>query len=95
MHPSCAAERTEARALAASQTPEFAALAPGDQISLLLGHEMTPKWGHYVRDLTGFSLLDWMDFRAYSPDPAELTQAVLDAVRLWEAKVAARSRPGG
>lgn len=48
-----------------------------------------------VKELLGISMLDWMDYRAYRPDPAELAAAVLDAVRLWAEKAAARAAAGG
>lgn len=88
------AERTEARANAAAAAPEFVALDPEDQASLLMGPDMSRERAKQVHDLMGMSLLDWMDYRAYSPDPVELTAMVLDAVKLWEIKVTARQNAG-
>jgi len=55
-----------------------------------MGQDMSRERADQVWDLMRMSLLDWMDYRAYSPDPEELTAAVLDAVKIWESKVAAR-----
>ena len=87
-------DRTEARANAAAALPEFAALPAADQAALLMGAAMSRERSQQVHSLLGISLLDWMDYRAYSPDPEELTQKVLAAVALWEEKAAARRQAG-
>ena len=84
---------TEARANAAGEVPEFSALPAKDQVALLLGREMNVTgWSARVKELLGISLLDWMDYRSYSPDVKVLTQQVLDGVVEWEKKVVARRR---
>jgi hypothetical protein len=84
-------EATEARTNAAGQLPEFSALENAeDQIALLLGKEMDSERVQQVKSLLGMSLLDWMDYRSYAPDPVELTEQVLAAVAEWEVKNAVR-----
>jgi hypothetical protein len=85
-------ETTEARANAAGQLPEFQALDPEDQVALLLGKEMNTERTKQVKSLLGMSLLDWMDYRSYAPDPVELTQQVLAAVAELERKFEARRK---
>jgi phage tail protein X len=88
-------QRTEARTLAVANVPQFSALPAEDQLALLMGAEMSRERSTQVHKLMDMSLLDWMDYRAYAPDPAELTEAILDAVELWRAKVMARERRRG
>jgi hypothetical protein len=38
------------------------------------------------------SLLDWMDYRSYAPDPVELTKQVLEAVAELAVKIAIREK---
>lgn len=81
---------TEARTNAVSELPEFLALDAEDQIALLFGKEMNSERVKQVKSLLGMSLLDWMDYRSYAPDPVELTDQVLAAVGEWEVKNAVR-----
>lgn len=83
-------ERTEARTMALSQLSDFMALADSDKVSLVMSSAMSRETSKQVRNLLDMSLLDWMDYRAYAPDPEDLTARVLDAVRLWKDKVHAR-----
>jgi hypothetical protein len=85
-------DATEARTNAAGQLPEFQALDAQDQIALLLGKEMNTDRAKQVKSLLGISLLDWMDYRSYAPDPVELTNQVLAAVEEWEKKIKARKQ---
>lgn len=83
---------TEARTNAVSELPEFLALDAEDQIALLFGNEMNSERVKQVKSLLGMSLLDWMDYRSYAPDPVELTDQVLAAVGEWEVKNAVRKK---
>ncbi|KAG7674490.1 hypothetical protein KSW81_000144 [Nannochloris sp. 'desiccata'] len=83
---------TEARTNAVSELPEFLALDAEDQIALLFGKEMNSERVKQVKSLLGMSLLDWMDYRSYAPDPVELTDQVLAAVGEWEVKNAVRKK---
>jgi hypothetical protein len=86
---------TEARTNAAVALPEFQALDPAEQAELLkMNGAMDKKAATRVKELIGMSLLDWMDYRSYAPDPAELAAAVLDAVVEWESKRQARAGGG-
>jgi hypothetical protein len=82
--------RTEARTEAASSLPRFQELDAAGQAELLTRQEMTTALGRVVRQALGISMLDWMEYRSYLPDPQELTDQVLAAIELWEAKVRAR-----
>lgn len=82
---------TEARTNAAGELPELLALNAEDQLALLQGKEMTSERVKQVKSLLDMSLLDWMDYRSYAPDPAELTEQILTAVAEWEAKLSAKS----
>ena len=86
--------QTEARVNAASEFAEFRALSADDQVALLLGKSMDKERTDQVKKLLGISLLNWMDYRSYAPDPVELTQAVLDAIEEWKVKVAVRKKKG-
>jgi hypothetical protein len=94
VRPVDCSRRTEALANTAAALPAFAAL-PGDARAELLEAGDVSALTRRVKELLGISMLDWMDYRAYRPDPAELAAAVLDAVRLWEEKAAARAAAGG
>ncbi len=94
VRPVDCSRRTEALANAAAALPAFAAL-PGDARAELLEAGDVSALTRRVKELLGISMLDWMDYRAYRPDPAELAAAVVDAVRLWEEKAAARAEAGG
>jgi Glycosyltransferase 61 len=83
---------TEARANAAGELPEFLALDAEDQVALLLGKEMNSERTKQVKGLLNMSLLDWMDYRSYAPDPVELTKQVLEAVAELEVKIAIREK---
>ena len=88
-------ETTEVRANAAAEIPAFQGLKARDQVALLLGKAMNARERtKQVKGLIGMSLLDWMDYRSYAPDPAVLTQQILDAVAEWEVKVEARRSRG-
>ena len=86
---------TEARTNAAGEIPEFQALDAKDQVALLLGKEMNSERTKQVKGLLKMSLLDWMDYRSYAPDPVELTHKVLAAVAEWEVKNSIRQRNSG
>lgn len=88
-------DSTEARANAAGEFAEFRALPAEDQVALLLGKDMGKERTEQVKKFLGISLLDWMDYRSYAPDPGDLTQAVLDAVEEWRKKVALRRKNKG
>ena len=45
---------------------------------------------HRLKALMGWSVIDWLDYRAYHPDPEELTAEVVAAVELWREKVKLR-----
>ena len=82
---------TEARTIALNQHPNFMKLTNKDKVTLLMGSEMSRERSQQVQSLLDMSLLDWMDYRAYAPDPNELTKMILEAVKLWQQKIAARA----
>ena len=81
---------SEARTAAAKALPAFQALDLEAQGELLAQRHMSTAFASRVHELLGMSLLDWMQYRAYRPDPEELTQAVLGALALREEKAAER-----
>lgn len=85
-------QRTEARTKALSEFEAFMNLMGADQAALILGQDMSIVRTRQVHDLLDISLLDWMDYRSYNPDPIELTEQILFAVKLWESKIAARKQ---
>ena len=92
VRPVDCSSRGEARTAAAKALPAFQALGLEAQGELLAQRHMSSAFASRVHELLGMSLLDWMEFRAYRPDPEELTQAVLDALALREEKAEWRQR---
>lgn len=85
-------ESTEARSNAAGEKlAEFPELKAVQRLGLLLDKRMTDKLARNIASLLDMTLLDWMDYRSYAPDPAELEHMVLEAINLWRSKVQARA----
>lgn len=85
-------ESTEARSNAAGEKlAEFKQLKSAQRLGLILEKRMSDKLAKSIDGLLGMSLLDWMDYRSYAPDPAQVERMVLEAIDLWRVKVEARA----
>ena len=84
------ASRTEPHSTAFSELPAWNKLTSAEQAELLSPATVNQDLVRRLKELLGFSVIDWLDLRAYHPDAEELTQAIIDAVSLWESKVKIR-----
>lgn len=82
--------RTEPHATAWTQIPEWEKLSDAEKAELLSPAKVNNDLVHRLKSLLGYSVIDWLDLRAYHPDVEELTQQVIDAVNLWKSKTSAR-----
>ena len=81
------AKRTEPHSTAYTQLPQWKELSDAERTELLSPATVNKDLARRLKELLGISVIDWLDLRAYHPDTEELTQAVIDAVALWEEKV--------
>lgn len=81
---------TEPHSTAFTEIPQWNQLTAEEQAELLSPAKVNRELVRRLKELLGFSVIDWLDLRAYHPDTEDLTQAVLDAVDLWKEKVSYR-----
>ena len=65
--------------------PEFKQLPASQQIALL----NADMGGDRKEDLEGLikmTRLDWMSYKSYRPDTAELASTIIDALKMWADK---------
>lgn len=82
--------RTEPHATAWTQIPEWKKLSDAEKAELLSPATVNNDLVHRLKSLLGYSVIDWLDLRAYHPDAEELTQEVVNAVKLWKSKTKIR-----
>jgi hypothetical protein len=84
--------KTEPHSTAWTQIPQWGKLSDSEKAELLSPAKVNNDLVHRLKSLLGYSVIDWLDLRAYHPDAEELTQQVLDAVKLWRSKTESRRK---
>ena len=88
------ADKTEPHATLWTQIPQWDRLTDSEKLEMLSPAVVNEDLVHRLKQLLKWSVIDWLDYRAYHPDPEELTEEVKAAVELWREKVKRRtSRP--
>ena len=84
------ADRTEARVAATkAEVPKWQTLTT-EQRWQILSQENIYYLEWLVKEYLGMGIMEWMDFRSYRPDPDQMVETVLEALRLREEKTAHR-----
>jgi hypothetical protein len=89
------ADRTEPHATAWTKIPQWDRLTDSEKLEMLSPAVVNEDLVHRLKGLLKWSVIDWLDYRAYHPDPEELTEEVKRAVELWREKVAIRRKSKG
>ena len=84
------ADKTEPHATLWTQIPQWSKLTDSEKLEMLSPAVVNEDLVHRLKALMGWSVIDWLDYRAYHPDPEELTAEVVAAVELWREKVKLR-----
>jgi hypothetical protein len=84
--------KTEPHSTAWTQIPQWGKLSDSEKAELLSPAKVNNDLVHRLKSLLGYSVIDWLDLRAYHPDAEELAQQVLDAVKLWRSKTESRRK---
>ena len=85
------ADKTEPHATLWTQIPQWDRLTDSEKLEMLSPAVVNEDLVHRLKQLLKWSVIDWLDYRAYHPDPEELTEEVKAAVELWREKVKRRT----
>lgn len=88
------ADKTEPHATLWTQIPQWDRLTDSEKLEMLSPAIVNEDLVHRLKQLLKWSVIDWLDYRAYHPDPGELTEEVKAAVELWREKVKRRKARG-
>jgi hypothetical protein len=88
------ASNTEPHATAWTQIPQWDRLTDSEKLEMLSPAIVNEDLVHRLKSLLKWSVIDWLDYRAYHPDPEELTEEVKRSVELWREKVKVRQKGG-